>query len=51
MTLSVKTRNRHAIALYERHGFVDAGPSPDTPANTECVGERSVTGERSVSDD
>jgi ribosomal protein S18 acetylase RimI-like enzyme len=31
MTLSVKTLNRHAIALYERHGFVDAGPSPDDP--------------------
>ena len=29
MTLSVKTANRHAIALYQRHGFVDAGLSPD----------------------
>jgi len=29
MRLSVKTINRHAIALYQRHGFVDAGPSPD----------------------
>lgn len=28
MTLSVKTVNRHAIALYQRHGFVDAGLSP-----------------------
>jgi RimJ/RimL family protein N-acetyltransferase len=26
--LSVKTNNRHAIRLYARHGFVDAGPSP-----------------------
>lgn len=25
--LSVKTSNLHAIRLYERHGFVDAGPS------------------------
>jgi len=29
MRLSVKTINRHAIALYQRHGFVDAGPSTD----------------------
>ncbi|TWP36498.1 GNAT family N-acetyltransferase [Leekyejoonella antrihumi] len=29
MSLSVKTGNRHAVALYQRHGFVDAGPSPD----------------------
>lgn len=27
--LSVKTDNDHAIRLYERHGFVDVGPSPD----------------------
>lgn len=27
--LSVKKNNDHAISLYERHGFVDAGPSPD----------------------
>jgi ribosomal protein S18 acetylase RimI-like enzyme len=26
--LSVKANNHHAIRLYERHGFVDAGPSP-----------------------
>ena len=25
--LSVKTDNDHAVRLYERHGFVDAGPS------------------------
>jgi ribosomal protein S18 acetylase RimI-like enzyme len=25
--LSVKTDNIHAIRLYERHGFLDAGPS------------------------
>jgi RimJ/RimL family protein N-acetyltransferase len=31
LVLSVKAGNRHAIALYERHGFVDAGPSPDDP--------------------
>ncbi len=29
MVLSVKTANHHATALYERHGFVDSGPSPD----------------------
>jgi RimJ/RimL family protein N-acetyltransferase len=29
--LSVKTDNDHAIRLYERHGFVDAGPSRDGP--------------------
>ncbi|MBO0881671.1 MAG: GNAT family N-acetyltransferase [Mycobacterium sp.] len=28
MMLSVKSDNRPAIALYERHGFVDAGQSP-----------------------
>jgi len=27
--LSVKMDNDHAIRLYERHGFVDVGPSPD----------------------
>ncbi len=27
--LSVKTDNGYATRLYERHGFVDAGPSPD----------------------
>ncbi len=26
--LFVKTANRQAISLYERHGFVDDGPSP-----------------------
>jgi ribosomal protein S18 acetylase RimI-like enzyme len=31
VVLSVKINNDHAIALYERHGFVDAGPSPDSP--------------------
>lgn len=29
--LSVKTNNEHAIRLYERHGFVDAGPSTYGP--------------------
>lgn len=27
--LSVKSDNTHAIALYQRHRFVDVGPSPD----------------------
>jgi ribosomal protein S18 acetylase RimI-like enzyme len=29
VVLSVKAHNRPAIALYERNGFVDAGPPPD----------------------
>ncbi|MGW5108617.1 GNAT family N-acetyltransferase [Nocardia sp. NPDC004123] len=29
VVLSVKSGNDSAIALYVRHGFVDAGPSPD----------------------
>ncbi len=28
ITLSVKANNQHAIRLFERHGFVDVGPSP-----------------------
>ncbi len=31
LVLSVKRENGPARALYERHGFVDAGPSPDDP--------------------
>ena len=31
LVLSVKTDNKPARALYERHGFIDAGPSPDDP--------------------
>lgn len=31
VALSVKEHNRVAIALYRRHGFVDAGPAPDEP--------------------
>ncbi|MEO7131548.1 MAG: GNAT family N-acetyltransferase [Dermatophilaceae bacterium] len=31
VVLSVVTDNDRAIHLYERHGFVDAGPSPDGP--------------------
>jgi ribosomal protein S18 acetylase RimI-like enzyme len=31
LVLSVKTDNRSARALYERHGFLDDGPSPDDP--------------------
>ena len=29
--LSVKTDNQSAMLLYRRHGFADAGPSPDVP--------------------
>lgn len=32
VALSVKTDNQHAIGLYERHGFVDASPSPHDPS-------------------
>ena len=28
LALSVRAANAHAIALYRRHGFLDAGPSP-----------------------
>ena len=31
VVLSVKADNAHATRLYERHGFVDVGPSPDDP--------------------
>lgn len=31
VVLSVKTDNKPALRLYERHGFTDAGPSPDDP--------------------
>ena len=31
VVLSVKTDNERARALYERHGFVDVGPSPGVP--------------------
>jgi len=31
VVLSVRPDNRHALALYERHEFTDAGPSPDDP--------------------
>jgi ribosomal protein S18 acetylase RimI-like enzyme len=29
--LSVRTGNAAALALYRRHGFLDAGPSPEDP--------------------
>jgi ribosomal protein S18 acetylase RimI-like enzyme len=32
VVLSVRADNHPAIALYRRHGFTDAGPSPDDPA-------------------
>ena len=32
VVLAVKTQNRPAIGLYERHGFVDIGRSPDDPS-------------------
>jgi ribosomal protein S18 acetylase RimI-like enzyme len=31
VVLSVKADNKPAIALYQRHGFVDEGQSPDDP--------------------
>lgn len=31
LVLSVKSENNPACRLYERHGFVDAGPSPEDP--------------------
>lgn len=31
VVLSVKADNGPAIRLYERHGFVDVGPSPEDP--------------------
>ncbi|MFI5776721.1 GNAT family N-acetyltransferase [Nocardia sp. NPDC051570] len=31
VVLSVKSGNAPAIGLYRRHGFLDAGPSPDDP--------------------
>lgn len=31
LVLSVRTDNRPARALYDRHDFIDAGPSPDDP--------------------
>ena len=32
VVLSVRADNHPGIALYRRHGFTDAGPSPDDPA-------------------
>ena len=32
VVLAVKTDNDHAVCLYQRHGFVDAGPSLDDPS-------------------
>lgn len=29
VALDVRDTNGHALALYERHGFVDVGPAPD----------------------
>jgi ribosomal protein S18 acetylase RimI-like enzyme len=42
VTLEVRAANEHAIALYRRHGFVDAGPSlevgaPGEPAEHKMV--------------
>lgn len=32
VALSVRTGNEPALRLYHRHGFADAGPSPEDPA-------------------
>ncbi|HEY2205857.1 MAG TPA: GNAT family N-acetyltransferase [Pseudonocardia sp.] len=32
VVLSVRADNGPAVRLYRRHGFADAGPSPDDPA-------------------
>jgi ribosomal protein S18 acetylase RimI-like enzyme len=42
VSLGVRTANRHAIALYNRHGFFDAGPDeqdqkPGQPAERRMV--------------
>ena len=37
VALSVRTGNEPAIRLYERHGFADAGPSPDDPATERLM--------------
>ena len=29
VALDVRNMNRHAMGLYRRHGFLDAGPTPD----------------------
>ncbi|MFB8003303.1 GNAT family N-acetyltransferase [Nocardia sp. NPDC056000] len=39
--LSVKVDNQAAILLYQRHGFADAGPSPDDPGERRML--RSMT--------
>jgi len=55
MTLSVKTVNRHTIALYQRHGFVDAGLSPhdasehqNVPVSDRYTGPSPLTAVRAV---
>jgi hypothetical protein len=46
--LSVKTDNKRARALYERHGFFDAGPSPTSGACAATRPEQHVpVGDRS----
>ena len=42
VVLWVKAGNDHARALYRRHGFVDAGPSPDDPTERLMLCERSA---------
>jgi ribosomal protein S18 acetylase RimI-like enzyme len=44
VVLSVKTDNHPAIALYQRHGFTDAGPSPDGPDETLMFRPHNTTG-------
>ena len=42
VVLAVKTDNDHAIRLYARHGFVDAGPSSNDPSERLMIHSANV---------
>ncbi len=42
VVLSVKADNDRAITLYQRHGFVDTGPSPDDPSDRVMLHQESA---------